>query len=728
MKSTEVNKNSGKDTVDVPKNTSVNKEVPIKEATKEALTDVSKVTYTYKGKDVQKIRQDEDIVMTEVRNNIINFAITGVVLMLIGVLGICLFLKGRNIAVKVVFSFSIILGIVVFVTGIFVAFKQRNKMRKYIENFSFAVNNSVNSAVTGFSDPMVVVKLNGCIQWYNKRFFDFCGKKAVYGMKLQELLPNIRISVFTEDAPSIKEYSYNGKDYILHSDISLYSSEDRNTALISITFSDISELTKLQKQVEDKKTVFCYAVIDNYDEVLKETPNSNHGILIGDIERCIGNWVEKGEGIYKHFERDKFIILFEEANFERITAERFDILNEIKEIDQQNKIPVTLSIGVSNAGDSLKENEIIANEALDMALGRGGDQAVLKTVSGYKFYGARSLGVEKTTKVKARVVAQNLCSLMDSASRIVIMGHQNADYDSFGAAVGLCRMAFDRGKRAYIALDKNKCNVEEILPDILNHEEYKDCIIGRERAVALTDKYTLLITVDTHRKSMTEYPELFDKGAKAVIIDHHRRCEDFIENAALVYHEPYASSASEMVTEILQYTDSTYDISVYEAEALYCGIHMDTKAFTFKTGARTFEAAAYLRKKGVDPVGVRKLFRNDISMYIQKSKVISNAKIYRDNIAIAICDEITANVSIVVAQAADDLLNINGVEASFVLAQAGQKTIISGRSLGAINVQVILEKLGGGGHSTIAGAQLENIGLSLAELKLHNAIDEVLFE
>lgn len=672
--------------------------------------------------------ENDNIVNIEFKNSVMSTAVSAAILILLGIIGLYCGVNRVYFTAKIIAVVSIAAGVLTLVLGYAVALSRRKIVIKCIEQLSFGVNASVKAAVMSFPDPIVVMDETGKICWYNPGFSGLCNTGGLYGANISEIFPDIRPELFAEDTHSVREFSYNGRDFVLHGNAIAYSVGGKSRVLIAISFSDISKITMLQKQLEDKKTVLCCAVIDNYDEVLKETPNASHGMLIGDIDRCISLWVEKGDGVYKRYERDKYVILFENSKFETLLNEKFTILNDIKEINQQNKIPATLSIGVSTAGDDLKENERVAAAALDMALGRGGDQAVVKTVSGYKFFGARSLGVEKTTKVKARVVAHNLCSLIDAANKVVIMGHKNSDYDSFGAALGVYRAAEDRGKKAYIAMNRSTCNVNDLLRDISMHENFNDFIIGADRAAGIVDENTLLVIVDTHRASMVEYTNLLEHTDNIVLIDHHRRCEDFIEKTALTYHEPYASSTCEMVTEILQYTESTREISVYEAEALYCGIYMDTKAFTFKTGARTFEAAAYLRKKGVDPVGVKRLFRNDISMYIQKSKVISNAKIYRDNIAIAICDDAGKNVSIVVAQAADNLLDINGVEASFVLAQVGQKVIISGRSLGAVNVQVILEKLGGGGHSTIAGAQLDKNSLSIAELKLHNAIDEVLFE
>lgn len=622
----------------------------------------------------------------------------------------------------------IIGGVLLSSFGILYLRKKKARLLDYIETFSFSTENITRAAILGFPDPIVVVNTSGVIKWYNPAFVELCRKGNLFGTKIQDIFPAIRLSVFVETNNVRQEISYNGKDFILTGEVSATTDKDNSSKLIGLSFADISEITRLNKEIDEKRSVVCTAVIDNYDEVLKETPNSNHGALLGDIERVVSIWVEKGNGFYRRYDRDRFIMLFEAIRFETLLNEKFTILNDVKEINQQNKIPVTLSIGVGAVDDDLKENDRISSTALDMALGRGGDQAVVKTDDGYIFFGAKGLGVEKTTKVKARVVAKSLSGLINSSSKIMIMGHRNSDFDSFGAAVGLFRAVQDQDKNVYIVMDKVRNNVEDIIRDLIIQPEYAEGIISYDRAAAIIDKDTLLIIVDTHRPNMVEYPELLDKAGTIALIDHHRRSEDFIENTALTYHEPYASSTCEMVAEILQYMGDEQGLSVQEAEALYSGIYMDTKGFTFKTGARTFEAAAYLRRMGVDPVGVHKMFRNDLEMYIQKSKIISEAKVYRNNIAIAVCDEPYKNIQLVVAQAADELLNINEIEASFVLANVSGRIVISGRSLGAVNVQLILEKLGGGGHSTIAGAQLENSSLTIAELKLHNAIDEVLFD
>lgn len=659
-----------------------------------------------------------------------NSAICGIVLFLIAVvcylLGKYTWVSGKILTLIAIAS--TVFGIGIIVAGILSVRQKKKSFIKYIESFAFGTDSIAKTAVLSFPSPMVVVSRGGIIHWYNTEFAQMCNRDSLFGTQLQEIFPSVRLSSFLSDKNKEQAFSYNGRDFILTGEVGEITDKDSANNMIGLCFTDISELTALKRRLEEKKTVVCTAIIDNYDEVFRETPNSNHGALLSDIERCIDLWVEKGEGTYRKYERDKFVLLFEASKFETLVSEKFAVLNDVKEINQQNKIPVTLSIGVGAVGDDLLENDKLSLSALDMALGRGGDQAVMKTDSGYSFYGAKSLGVEKTTKVKARVVAKSLCGLIDKASNVIIMGHKSADFDSFGSAVGLFRAVMDRDKVAYIAMNKDHNNVKEILSDISIQPEYAERIVPLDRALAVVDENTLLIIVDTHRPGIVEYPELLTKVKNIALIDHHRRCEDFIENTVLTYHEPYASSACEMVAEILQYFGDDQQLSVQEAEALYCGIYLDTKGFTFKTGARTFEAAAFLRKMGVDPVGVHKIFRNDLTLYIQKSKVISMAKVYRENIAIAVYEEASKNTQLVVAQAADDLLDISGIEASFVLASVGNKVVISGRSLGAINVQVILERLGGGGHITIAGAQLENNSLAIAELRLQNAIDDVLYE
>ncbi len=621
---------------------------------------------------------------------------------------------------------EVLVAIGTFVAGIFLANRRKRYLINQLENFCLGVEESTRAAVLNFPEALVVTNHEGMVQWYNRRFQKMVGREVMFDEYIQDLLPDFQFSRFAEQTCVIsEEYSHDNHPYLVTGQTISVNRTGEKLGMMGLYFTDLTREKMMLQKMADKKIVVCAALIDNYDEVFKGTPNNSHGALIGEIERCVSNWVSQGGGISVRYERDKFLILFEAAKFEPLWKEKFTILDQVKEIEQGNQIPVTISIGVGQNKDTIAENEDLARTALDMALGRGGDQVVVKTEVGFHFFGAKSREIEKSTKVKSRVVAHSLRDLAERASRVFLMGHRNADADSLGAAVGLFRMMRAQKVEAYIALNREHNNVQPILQKLRQESEYNERILGEERVLDLLDEESLLIVVDTHRPSMVEFPAVLRNCKNVVLIDHHRRSEEFIEDTVLSYHEPYVSSSSEMVTEILQYVEIGQSLSSLEAEALYSGIYLDTKGFTFKTGARTFEAASYLRKRGVDPVNMRRIFCNDMGSYIQKANIISGAQIYRSNIAIAMCTEKYADTQLMVAQAADDLLNIRGIEAAFVLATEGNRIIISGRSLGTINVQVILEKLGGGGHITIAGAQIASESLDMAKAKLQEAIDEI---
>ncbi len=615
----------------------------------------------------------------------------------------------------------------IFVVGFFGLVRRQRHLDAQLKNFCLGVEESTRAAILNFPEGLVVTDLEGAIQWYNRRFQKMINREKIFGEYIQDILPDFQFHRFVEQNGNVsEEYTHKDTPYLATGQIIFQAGKKSNAGMLGLYFTDLSKEKMMLQKMKDKKIVVCAAIIDNYDEVFKGTPNHNHGALIGEIERCVSNWVSQGDGISVRYERDRFLILFEAVKFAPLWQEKFTILDRVKEIQQGNQIPVTISIGVGQNKDTVAENESFARTALDMALGRGGDQVVVKTDVGFRFFGAKSREIEKSTRVKSRVVAHSLRDLAERASRIFIMGHKNADADSLGASVGLFRMVRAQGADAYIILNREHNNVQPILNKLRQESEYNERILGEERALDLLDEESLLIVVDTHRPSMVEAPGVLRNCSNVVLIDHHRRSEDFIEDTVLSYHEPYVSSSSEMVAEILQYVEIGQSLSALEAEALYSGIYLDTKGFTFKTGARTFEAASYLRKRGVDPVNMRRIFCNDMGSYIQKANIIGSAQIYRSNIAIAICNEKYADTQLMVAQAADDLLNIRGIEAAFVLATDGHRIIISGRSLGTINVQVILEKLGGGGHITIAGAQIASESLEMAKEQLREAIDEVI--
>lgn len=606
---------------------------------------------------------------------------------------------------------------------------RRKRFYLYMQRYSFCVEQVTKTAVESFIHPIVVISNDGEIRWCNDAFLDMIGRDVEYGEYVQDVLGDFVFNKYAESYVNVIDYfEHNNRHYQVNGR-AVKSNDEEIQELIGIYFVDISELTELARQCEDKELVESIVVIDNYDEVFKETPNSNHGALLGEIEKRVNAWVLNGGGIVRRYEREKFIVMFKNKDYRDIVEKgKYKILDEIREINLENKIPVTLSIGTGIGGVTLEENDSMAKLALEMALGRGGDQVVVKSPSAYKFYGAKSREVEKSTKVKARVMAHALRELIDRAENVMIMGHKNGDMDSLGSAIGLFQAVESRNVDTYIVVKKNTSNAKELLSNFTNNPKYSGNIISGDKAMSLMHKQTLLIVVDTHRRSMVEYPEVLSAAKSVVLIDHHRRAEDFIDNAVLTYHEPYASSTCEMVTEILQYIQDTPKISVKEAEALYAGIFLDTKGFTLKTGVRTFEAAAYLRRMGVDPTNVRKLFKSGLEDSVRISKIVAGAKLYKNNIAVAVSDDTGKDSQIVVAKAADELLNIAGIDASFVLAKVGNKICISGRSVENINVQLILEMLGGGGHITIAGAQIDGSDMERALFTLYDAIDKVVFD
>ena len=469
-------------------------------------------------------------------------------------------------------------------------------------------------------------------------------------------------------------------------------------------------------------------MIDNYEENMQMLESEEKPQYIAEIDKVIYEWTNETKGILIKSDRDRYIYLFEQRYLEKIKEDKFSILDKIKELDSKQKVQFTLSIAISNEGETDKEKYKSAQTAMDIVLGRGGDQAVVRQNEIYKFFGGRAQEVEKRTKVKARVVAHALENLIKESSKVMIMGHFNPDIDAMGSSIGIYRLAKSLEKNAYI-ITSNTPTLQSFRESLLEEPEYEDVLISKEVAEENIDEDTLLVIVDTHKSNYVESQEVLKKAKKVVIIDHHRRSADYIENATLTFQEVYASSAAELVTEILQYAEVNVELKKIEAESLYAGIMMDTKSFTFKTGVRTFEAAAYLRKCGVDIIKVKKWFQSDLESYNKIADIVRSAEIVNDSIAIAIYDqEREKDVSLLCAKAADELLTINDVTASFVLGNTGNRVCISGRSIGDINVQVILEKLGGGGHITLAGAQVEGQTIEEVKQKLITCIDEYFAE
>ena len=480
------------------------------------------------------------------------------------------------------------------------------------------------------------------------------------------------------------------------------------------------------KENENKKTCVGIIMVDNYEEVMQRIDTEQKTQLMAKVESSIYDWVNETNGILVKEDRDTYVYIFEQRNLEKIKEDKFVILDTIKNLVRKDKMQLTLSIAISNEGENDKEVYKSAQSAMDVILGRGGDQAVIREDGKYQFFGGKVEEVEKRTKVKARIVAHALEELMAECQKVIIMGHTNPDIDAMGSALGVYRLATNLDKEAYILTDFETASIKEFIENI--QEDYKEVLVNKETALSLIDNETLLIVVDTHKTSYVEEPELLNKTNKIVVIDHHRRGTDFIEQSILTFQEVYASSASELVTELLQYTQKEVELQTIEAEALYAGIMMDTKNFTFKTGVRTFEAAAYLRRCGVDIIKVKKWFQSDLESYNKISEIVRNAEIIYETIGISTYEVQEKDTSLICAKAADELLTIGNITASFVLGTMDDKITISGRSIGDINVQMILEKLGGGGHITLAGAQLENKTIEEAKQLLIEKIEEYFSE
>ncbi|MCX7843429.1 MAG: DHH family phosphoesterase [Clostridia bacterium] len=605
-------------------------------------------------------------------------------------------------------------------------YARQREITRYIENLTFNIDSAAKDTLLNFPMPLVVLELDGTIIWYNSSLRKIFEGEDILEKTIYSFVGELHPHTLVNDTANVsRDIVINGSHYnVLGNFVKIDRKSDASGFILMLYFIDISELVNLRKKLEDEKTTVAIFVVDNYDDLMQSMTDSNRPQMLAEIDRSIVNWVQHTGGILKKYERDKYLFIFEYKYIKEFEDKKFEILDTVKEINLGNKIPVTLSIGIGINGKSLLENFQQAAASIDIALGRGGDQVVIKNGENISFYGGKTRELEKRTKVKARVIAYALREIIDQSVNVMIMGHENCDIDCLGASLGLYRIVKNRGKEAFIVLSHSNATIEKLLAKIGKQPEYSEVFIGKTEALDRVNGKTLLIVVDTHRPSFTECPELFKFTDQVIVIDHHRRGADYIQDAVLTYQETYASSACELVTEILQYVEEKTKLNAVEAEALYAGIVIDTKNFTFKTGVRTFEAASFLRRQGVDTVSVKQLFQNDLQTYINISNVVKDAEIIGDNIAISKCPPNTRNAQLIAAQAADQLLTLSGLTAAFVLCLVNNEIFISGRSLGDINVQVILEKLGGGGHLTVAGAQLQGISLDEAKERLKYAIIE----
>lgn len=594
--------------------------------------------------------------------------------------------------------------------------KLKEELAAYISTLSYRIKKAGDEVLSEFPIAVILYDEERKIEWHNS----FCtellaSKESLIGQKLADVLPKLE-SLLEEETVETT---------LKHGEKVFQVSLRREERLIYLR--DYTEFTRLEQKLRQEKNVFLFIQLDNVDEVSQGLDEQQRTLLISKVTRTLSQWAAE-TGIYlRRTSTDKFFGVMNEYALRQVEETRFDILDRVRELTQGNKLPVTLSIGVGAGADSLLELGEFAQSSLDLALGRGGDQAAVKRGNKITFYGGKTSAVEKRTRVRARVIAHALRETIRESDLVFIMGHQNPDLDSIGSAIGVLKAVEANGKRGFIILDRSHelSGINQLLTYIEEEPGLKQAFIEPGAALELVTPYSLLVLVDTHKPSMVISPKLLEAVSRRVVIDHHRRGEEFVADPLLVYLEPYASSTSELVTELLEYQGEQIKMNKLEATAMLAGIVVDTKSFTLRTGSRTFEAASYLRKQGAETVLVQKLLKEDLEQYKQRSRIVESATLYRDQFAIAQAQLEEPYGSILLAQAADTLLTMKNVIASFVVGQREDGLIIiSARSLGDINVQVLMEKMNGGGHLTNAATQIRDMSLEDAVQWLKEVIDE----
>ena len=597
--------------------------------------------------------------------------------------------------------------------------KRKSEISEHLQDLTLTVDSAAKNTLINSPLPLIILETDGNVIWKSSKFVTEFANVDIKNY-IDDLTIMIKQKIEQNEGKKTieKQMKIGKKTYkILGEFVKSKNSNKRksNEYMTIIYFMDETATMKLQKEYENSQICVGIINVDNYEETMQRVENEKKPEVMAKIEKCIYEWTNETNGIIIKPERDTYVYIFEYRHLEKIKENKFSILDTIKDLANEENIQLTLSIAISAEGKTEKEKYKSALATIDIILGRGGDQAAIRENGKYQFFGGRAEEVEKRTKVKARVVAHALEKLIKESDNVVIMGHSNPDIDAIGAGLGIYRLATTLEKKAYIVTNKEAKAISGVMENLQKDEDYKEAILSKEEAKPLVNENTLIVVVDTHKKNYVEDPELLEKTNKIVIIDHHRRSADYINNSILTFQEVYASSAAELVTEIVQYVETKCELKLIEAESLYAGIMVDTKNFTFKTGVRTFEAAAYLRKFGVDIIRIKKWFQSDMEDYNKIAEVVKNSEVIKETIAIASYAEQDKDTNLICAKSADELLTIGNITASFVLGKAGEKVLISGRSLGDINVQVILEKLGGGGHITLAGAQIE--GKTIEEVK-----------
>ena len=653
---------------------------------------------------------------------------TKIYLVIIAILLIMLCVKDNTFIVPSICIYALIV-----IYSLWTNNKRIDEISKHIQDVTFNVDSTIKNSLVNSPFPLIIMETDGNVIWKSSKVVSEFANTDITNI-LKNLAKEIKLDILEsklnkEGAKSSieKEVEIGKNTYKVLGEY-VKSKKKKSDYMMTLYFVDNTELLKMEKKLEDAETCVGFIMIDNYDEMIELLPEDKKAFILAEVEKKIFDWAYRYNGAIVKSDRKTYAYLIEQQDLENIKQEKFDILDEVKEIDTDETVTVTLSIAISNEGNTSIEKYKSAQAAMDLVLGRGGDQAVTRENDKYTFFGGKTLEVEKRTRVKARTVARALEQLIEETEKVIVMGHINPDIDSLGSSLGIYRLAKSLRKEAYIVNNNTGVLLEQYIETLKENEEYKEAFVNKTEALNEITEDTLLVVVDTHKNNYVEAPELLEETSKIVVIDHHRKSPEFIEKAILTFHEVYASSAAELVTEILQYAETHVELTELEAEGLYAGIMTDTKNFTFKTGVRTFEAAAFLRKKGVDILKVKKWFQSDLKNYNEIADIVKNAEIVNDTIGISIYEKEDKSANLICAKAADELLTISDINASFVLAKVGEKVFVSGRSIGDINVQVILEKLGGGGHITVAGAQLEGMTLEEAKQELIIRINEYFTE
>jgi len=647
------------------------------------------------------------------------------------------------VAFMVEWKLSLLLFFLAIVYIAFALYFYRSRKSRLVSallDFSLRANENRARLFEEMPTAYCIVGEDGEILWNNRAFHTILQKDSKIERNIFNIFPNMQKEMLKEKGAMLELHSSFMErkyciDLIRLDDLGDEGTEEirslsEEEELVAVYLRDETEEVELKQKLDEERVVLGLAYIDNYEDVMEQIEEVRRSLLSALVDRKITRYITASDGVVKKIEKDKYFFLLKQSVLEKMMEDRFSILEEVKEIDMGNELAITLSLGIGYGAGDFSQNYEYARTSMDMALGRGGDQAIVKNPEKLSFFGGKSQSTERVTRVKARVKAQAFQELIESKDKVLIMGHKNADMDCLGSSVGVYRMVTALDKRAYIVQNNVTSTILPLKERFLNNADYpEDMFIDGETAKSLVDNNTMLVVVDCDRPSIIDEPALLSMVKTKVVFDHHRQSSETIQGAVLSYCEPYASSASELIAEMMQYIREGIKARPMEADCMYGGVVIDTREFTNQTGVRTFEVAAYLRRCGADITRVRKVFREDFDDYQAKADAISRADIYRNAYAISSVEKNgSESPTVLCAKAANELLNIRGIKASVVMTKVEDTVFISARSIDEMNVQVLMEKLGGGGHRTVAGAQMQGMEVEECIKKVKEAIDEMIIE